>query len=162
MEVHQHMETPGFTRDVAHQVILQDLVLCLAGNPALHILFVDCLGLGLIGRREVKRAQVSRLEFNGDGALLPLCFQKRRHDLRGVLRECAGKRGHANLLQVALAQHFFARDEDLAIWRLSRGGGVVQGKQESVIERYPAEARRGLPSSERNTVCQFGLDAKLV
>ena len=73
---------------------------------------------------------------------VPLQLQQRGHDLGRVFRQRRRHARQVELVQVAGEKQFLPAEEDLAVGRLRRQRRVVQRKQQRVVKRHPAEARR--------------------
>ncbi len=161
-EVNWHAETSRFPSDIAKEVVLQRLVVRIAGNTSLHMMGVDATGVGVTSRFEVERTQVGGFELDGHRAIFLLQFQQWGHDGCRILRQRCRKRIYTQLLQVTLEQEVFPAVEDLAVGRLSCQRRIVQRKQEDIVEGYPTETRRLETWPESDAVGQLRLDPQLI
>ena len=128
----------------------------------MRVFRVDRSGILFRCGLEVEGAQIRRLEFDGHCAFFLLPLEFRRHDSGLVFGEGCRHGCDTEFFAVAREQHVFAAEEKFSVRRFRAERVVIERKEESIVERHPAEMRRVEAAPHRHAIGKFRLDAQPV
>src|SRR6185369_9000902 len=104
MNLHRHVESAGFSRDVPDQIIFESLVLTARWYTSLRVAPIDRRRSRRVSWLEVERSKISGLELDRHGASVTLFLQSPRNNVPQVSIECRWNCRESKTLEIPSEQ----------------------------------------------------------